>query len=189
MENGYDADPRAQVFGISRNCETGVAAGTALSVITKSLHEIRKWLPDAGLWNLKLFSGHIGHFSPPPAMPTALAPAILASWPTSEPTGPLAAATTVVSPGLDLPIRVRRAQQIRWGRGRRLDRGLDLSAAPSRPRLSAAPLHNRFVASPGEKPRRTIGHEAASVGNDNSGAVGQSLLPAMAPVLPGRDHS
>jgi tetratricopeptide (TPR) repeat protein len=32
-----------------------VAAGTALSVITKSLHEIRKWLPDAGLSNLKLF--------------------------------------------------------------------------------------------------------------------------------------
>jgi len=25
-----------------------LAAGTALSVITKSLHEIRKWLPDAG---------------------------------------------------------------------------------------------------------------------------------------------
>jgi tetratricopeptide (TPR) repeat protein len=32
-----------------------LAAGTALSVITKSLHEIRKWLPDAGLSNLKLF--------------------------------------------------------------------------------------------------------------------------------------
>jgi hypothetical protein len=26
-----------------------LAAGTALSVITKSLYEIRKWLPDAGL--------------------------------------------------------------------------------------------------------------------------------------------
>ena len=32
-----------------------LAAGTALSVITKSLHEIRKWLPDAGLSNLRLF--------------------------------------------------------------------------------------------------------------------------------------
>jgi tetratricopeptide (TPR) repeat protein len=32
-----------------------LAAGTALSVITKSLYEIRKWLPDAGLSNLKLF--------------------------------------------------------------------------------------------------------------------------------------
>ena len=32
-----------------------LAAGMALSVITKSLHEIRKWLPDAGLSNLKLF--------------------------------------------------------------------------------------------------------------------------------------
>ena len=32
-----------------------LAAGTGLSVITKSLHEIRKWLPDAGLSNLKLF--------------------------------------------------------------------------------------------------------------------------------------
>jgi tetratricopeptide (TPR) repeat protein len=32
-----------------------LAAGTPLSVITKSLHEIRKWLPDAGLSNLKLF--------------------------------------------------------------------------------------------------------------------------------------
>jgi len=56
------------------------------------------------------FLRHIGHFSPPSAMPTALAPAILASWPTSEPTGLRAAATTTVSPGLDLPIRVGRAQ-------------------------------------------------------------------------------
>jgi tetratricopeptide (TPR) repeat protein len=32
-----------------------LAAGTALSVITQSLHEIGKWLPDAGLSNLKLF--------------------------------------------------------------------------------------------------------------------------------------
>jgi tetratricopeptide (TPR) repeat protein len=31
-----------------------LAAGTKLSVITRSLNEIRKWLPDAGLANLKL---------------------------------------------------------------------------------------------------------------------------------------
>jgi hypothetical protein len=40
-------------------------------------------------------------------MPTALAPPIFASWPTSEPTGPLAAATTTVSPGFGLPISRR----------------------------------------------------------------------------------
>ena len=32
-----------------------LASGVALSVITKSLHEIRKWLPDARLPNLRLF--------------------------------------------------------------------------------------------------------------------------------------
>jgi tetratricopeptide (TPR) repeat protein len=32
-----------------------LAAGTALSTITRSLYEIRKWLPDARLSNLKLF--------------------------------------------------------------------------------------------------------------------------------------
>ena len=32
-----------------------LAAGTKLSVITKSLHEIRKWLPDARLSSVKLF--------------------------------------------------------------------------------------------------------------------------------------
>jgi tetratricopeptide (TPR) repeat protein len=32
-----------------------VGSGVALSVITKSLHEIRKWLPDAQLSNLRLF--------------------------------------------------------------------------------------------------------------------------------------
>jgi tetratricopeptide (TPR) repeat protein len=32
-----------------------LAAGTALSAITRSLYEIRKWLPDARLSNLKLF--------------------------------------------------------------------------------------------------------------------------------------
>ena len=32
-----------------------LGAGIALSVITRSLHDIRKWLPDAGLSNVKLF--------------------------------------------------------------------------------------------------------------------------------------
>jgi tetratricopeptide (TPR) repeat protein len=32
-----------------------IASGVALSVITRSLHEIRKWLPDAQLSNLRLF--------------------------------------------------------------------------------------------------------------------------------------
>jgi tetratricopeptide (TPR) repeat protein len=32
-----------------------LASGVALSVVTKSLHEIRKWLPDAQLSNLRLF--------------------------------------------------------------------------------------------------------------------------------------
>jgi tetratricopeptide (TPR) repeat protein len=32
-----------------------IASGVALSAITKSLHEIRKWLPDAQLSNLRLF--------------------------------------------------------------------------------------------------------------------------------------
>src|SRR5437667_678101 len=40
-------------------------------------------------------------------MPTALAPASCASCPTSDPTGPLAAATTTVSPGCGLPITRR----------------------------------------------------------------------------------
>src|SRR3989442_2128160 len=40
-------------------------------------------------------------------MPTALAPASWASCPTSDPTGPLAAATTTVSPGCGLPIARR----------------------------------------------------------------------------------
>ena len=36
---------------------------------------------------------------------------------------------------------------------------------------------------------RTFADEAASVGDDNNGAVGRSLLPAMAPVLAGKDRS
>ena len=44
------------------------------------------------------------HLSGPPAMPTARQPHSLASWPTSEPTGPEAAATTTVSPRFGWPI-------------------------------------------------------------------------------------
>ena len=47
--------------------------------------------------------------SAPPAMPTARAPRIFASCPTVAPTGPLAAATTTVSPGFGWPIWVRPA--------------------------------------------------------------------------------
>jgi len=39
----------------ARQVASLLAAGTALSVITKSLCEIRKWLPDARLSNLRLF--------------------------------------------------------------------------------------------------------------------------------------
>src|ERR1035437_7745070 len=42
------------------------------------------------------------HLSGPPAMPTARAPLIRAIWPTTEPTAPEAAATTTVSPAIDL---------------------------------------------------------------------------------------
>src|SRR5260370_28560990 len=44
------------------------------------------------------------HLRGPPAMPTALAPAILASCPTNDPTGPPGAATTTVSPLGGFPI-------------------------------------------------------------------------------------
>ena len=39
----------------ARQVSALLGAGTGLSVITKSLYEIRKWLPDAGLSNLRLF--------------------------------------------------------------------------------------------------------------------------------------
>jgi tetratricopeptide (TPR) repeat protein len=39
----------------ARQVASLLAAGTGLSTITRSLHEIRKWLPDAGLSNLRLF--------------------------------------------------------------------------------------------------------------------------------------
>jgi len=39
----------------ARQVSALLGAGTGLSVITRSLYEIRKWLPDAGLANLRLF--------------------------------------------------------------------------------------------------------------------------------------
>ncbi len=43
-------------------------------------------------------------FAGPPAMPTLVAPTMFAICPTTEPTGPDAAATATVSPGLGMPI-------------------------------------------------------------------------------------
>lgn len=53
-------EPKGGLYGFrdlaaARQVSGLLNAGTALSVITKSLHEIRKWLPDAQLSNLKLF--------------------------------------------------------------------------------------------------------------------------------------
>ena len=45
------------------------------------------------------------HFCAPPAMPMARQPPILASWPTTLPTAPLAADTTIVSPCFGSMIR------------------------------------------------------------------------------------
>ena len=48
-------------------------------------------------------------------MPTARAPLSLAIWPTAEPTGPVAAATTTVSPGCGFPITRRPAYAVKPG--------------------------------------------------------------------------
>ncbi|HEU5276510.1 MAG TPA: tetratricopeptide repeat protein [Xanthobacteraceae bacterium] len=53
-------EPKGGLFGFrdlaaARQIAGLLASGIALSVITKSLHEIRKWLPDARLPNLRLF--------------------------------------------------------------------------------------------------------------------------------------
>ena len=48
-------------------------------------------------------------------MPTARAPLIFAIWPTADPTGPVAAATTTVSPGCGLPISSRPAYAVKPG--------------------------------------------------------------------------
>jgi hypothetical protein len=55
------------------------------------------------------------HFAGPPAMPTARAPLTLAIWPTAEPTGPVAAATTTVSPGCGSPIASSPAYAVKPG--------------------------------------------------------------------------
>jgi tetratricopeptide (TPR) repeat protein len=53
-------DCRSEHYGFrdltaARQLSELLAAGVALSTITRSLHEIRKWLPDAALSNLRLF--------------------------------------------------------------------------------------------------------------------------------------
>ena len=48
-------------------------------------------------------------------MPTARAPFSLAIWPTAEPTGPVAAATTTVSPGWGFPSSSRPAYAVNPG--------------------------------------------------------------------------
>jgi len=53
-------DCRAQSYGFrdltaARQLAELFASGVALSTITRSLHEIRKWLPDAALSNLRLY--------------------------------------------------------------------------------------------------------------------------------------
>ena len=53
-------------------------------------------------WEQELDACYAGHPSHP--VFTALAPTILASCPTSDPTGPLAEATTTVSPAFGLPM-------------------------------------------------------------------------------------
>jgi tetratricopeptide (TPR) repeat protein len=53
-------EARGELYGFrdlaaARQVAGLLSAGTTLSVITRSLHDIRKWLPDARLSNLKLF--------------------------------------------------------------------------------------------------------------------------------------
>jgi tetratricopeptide (TPR) repeat protein len=53
-------EPKGGLYGFrdlaaARQIAALLASGVALSVITKSLHEIRKWLPDARLPNLRMF--------------------------------------------------------------------------------------------------------------------------------------
>ena len=50
-----DGQYRFRDLAAARQVAELLAAGVGLSAITKSLHEIGKWLPDAGLSNLKLF--------------------------------------------------------------------------------------------------------------------------------------
>jgi tetratricopeptide (TPR) repeat protein len=53
-------EPKGGLYGFrdlaaARQIAGLLASGVALSVVTKSLHDIRKWLPDAQLSNLRLF--------------------------------------------------------------------------------------------------------------------------------------
>jgi tetratricopeptide (TPR) repeat protein len=53
-------EPKDGLYGFrdlaaARQIASLVASGVALSAVTRSLHEIRKWLPDAQLSNLRLF--------------------------------------------------------------------------------------------------------------------------------------
>jgi len=53
-------EPHDELYGFSdlaaaRQIAGLLASGVALSVITRSLHDVRKWLPDARLSNLRLF--------------------------------------------------------------------------------------------------------------------------------------
>jgi tetratricopeptide (TPR) repeat protein len=50
-----DGHYRFRDLAAARQLAELFAAGVGLSVVTKSLQEIRKWLPDAGLSNVKLF--------------------------------------------------------------------------------------------------------------------------------------
>src|SRR3954467_15736947 len=56
-------DPRAGLFGFrdlasARQMAKLLRAGVALSTVIHSLHEIRRWLPDGGLANLRLYAEH-----------------------------------------------------------------------------------------------------------------------------------
>src|ERR1700737_2338165 len=62
------------------------------------------------------------HFSGPPAMPTTLAPAILAICPASDPVAPAAAETTTVSPGCGPPPADLNHPEVGGGAGRAVHR-------------------------------------------------------------------
>ena len=52
-------DPRDGLFGFrdlaaARQISKLLSAGVSLSTVIRSLHEIRRWLPEAGLANLRL---------------------------------------------------------------------------------------------------------------------------------------
>jgi len=71
-------------------------------------------------------------------MPTARAPLILATWPTAEPTGPVAAATTTVSPGFGRSISRRPEYAVKPGMPS-TPRAVDRDAAEGSSRRSLVP--------------------------------------------------